>query len=633
MSRNFYQQLGWLEKAPADFRQQLGAIAGHHAPASFLRQLASYSLDADQLRMLVRRLDGARVAGADLGPLVSYKLGIISNATADLLVPALRGTALRYGILLDVVVAPYGQVMNVAMGQVSEFENNNFDAVLCALDARAFPSNPEMIDTSADIDLAEQALAFLKVVINGIADRLNAPCIVQTLAPFPERLFGSLDAVVGETSACFVNKFNALLIDSLSDTDSILLDVASLVTTVGSENWHDPKLFHLAKLPFAQEFVPLYADHVCRLIAAQRGKSRRCLILDLDNTLWSGVIGDDGMSGIVLGQGDPTGEAFQSLQKAILSLRQRGVVLAVSSKNDDLVAREPFESHPEMILKENHIAVFQANWQDKASNIRLIAEQLGLGLDACVFLDDNPVERDLIRAHLPEVAVPELPADPALYARALLAAGYFESVYFSDEDRRRAQDYQDQAKRIRVRESSINMDGYLATLNMHALVQQFDESGLKRITQLINKSNQFNLTTRRYNESEVRRIMADTQHRTWQIRLEDAFGDNGMISVVIGIVEGDAWKIDTWLMSCRVLGRKVEEAVLNEIIKDAAAEGASMIVGEYIPTPRNAMVAGFYADLGFRKVGVSDQSGSTHWELNIETYVPRQTAILVSRGT
>lgn len=631
MSRDFYRHLGWLEKAPPDFREQLDAIERHPSPSSILRRLASSSLDTDQLRMLARRMDRARAAGTDFSPMVAYKLGIVSNTTTDLIVPALRGTALRYGIVLDVVAAPYGQIMNVAMGQIPEFRDQRLDAVLCALDARAFPSSPEMLSVSTGADLAGEALAFLQTLINGIASYANVPCILQSLAPHPERLFGGLDAVVAETSAAFINKFNGLLLDTLSGTNNMLLDVASIAATVGTSDWHDPKLFNLAKLPFAQDLVPLYADHVCRLIAAQRGKSRRCLVMDLDNTLWSGVIGDDGIGGILLGQGDPTGEAFQSLQRAILALRQRGVVLAVSSKNDDRVAREVFQSHPEMILKENHIAVFQANWEDKASNIRMIADQLALGLDAFVFLDDNPVERDLVRAHLPEVAVPELPDDPALYARALLAGGYFESNYYSDEDRHRAQDYQDQAKRLRIRESSIDMDGYLATLNMRALVRPFNDSGLKRITQLINKSNQFNLTTRRYSETEVERIMLDSCYRTWQVRLEDAFGDNGMISVVICVVDGDIWTIDTWLMSCRVLGRKVEQAVLNVVVKDAAAEGIVKLRGSYIPTTRNAMVAGFFADLGFEEILNSD-SDATHWELNVATYTPQQTAILVSRS-
>ena len=215
----------------------------------------------------------------------------------------------------------------------------------------------------------------------------------------------------------------------------LLLDIAALAETVGLADWHSPPQWNMAKLPFADAFVPLYADHVARLVAALRGKSRKCLVLDLDNTVWGGVIGDDGLEGIRIAQGDPVGEAFLSLQQMALALRQRGIVLAVASKNNDETARLPFRQHPEMLLREDHIAVFQANWTDKPSNLKAIAEALSFGLDALVFVDDNPMERDLVRRTLPQVAVPELPDDPALYARTLAAAGYFEALGFSDEDR------------------------------------------------------------------------------------------------------------------------------------------------------------------------------------------------------
>src|SRR5258706_8613992 len=233
-------------------------------------------------------------------------------------------------------------------------------------------------------------------------------CILQTLARPAESTFGTLDAAVPGTQRAVIDAVNRSLADSIAGTEDLLLDVAGLAETVGLDSWHDATLWNMAKLPFANEFVPLYAEHICRIVAALRGKSRRCLILDLDNTLWGGVIGDDGLEGIVIGQGDPTGEAHLEVQRTAISLRERGIVLAVSSKNEDDVARSPFRKHPEMLLREDHIAVFQANWSDKATNIRAIASQLSLGLDAMVFLDDNPAERALVRRELPEVAVPEL---------------------------------------------------------------------------------------------------------------------------------------------------------------------------------------------------------------------------------
>jgi len=325
-------------------------------------------------------------------------------------------------------------------------------------------------------------------------------------------------------------------------------------------------------------------------------------VLDLDNTLWGGVIGDDGIEGINLAQGDATGEAHLSVQRLALSLRERGIVLAVSSKNTDDIARRVFREHPEMLLRESHIAVFQANWDDKATNIRAIADELSLGVDALVFLDDNPAERGLVRQMLPEVAVPELPDDPALYARTLAAAGYFEATTFSDEDKQRAAFYQANARRVSLEKQAGDVSAYLASLDMEISFKPFDATGRARISQLINKSNQFNLTTRRYTESEVADLEKDSDCFTLQVRLADAFGDNGMIGVVIcRATTPRMWTIDTWLMSCRVLGRGVERMVLLELLHHAELGGAERLIGVYRPTDRNGMVRHHYMGLGFKQ--------------------------------
>jgi FkbH-like protein len=290
-------------------------------------------------------------------------------------------------------------------------------------------------------------------------------------------------------------------------------------------------------------------------------------------------------------------------------------VLAVCSKNTDEVAREPFLNHPEMLLKLEHIAVFQANWKDKATNIQAIAVELSLGLDALVFLDDNPAERGLVRKLLPEVAVPELPEDPAWYARTLAAAGYFEAVTFAHEDLKRAGFYQDNAKRATLQKQIGGVDAYLQSLDMTITFQPFDATGRARIVQLINKSNQYNLTTRRYTDPEVLEAENDAETFTLQVRLSDIFGDNGMISVVICRPAGKGvWEIDTWLMSCRVLGRKVEHMVLRHMLEEAGAKGIHKIIGIYRPTDRNKLVVEHYAKLGFRKID-EDDAGCTRWEL------------------
>jgi FkbH-like protein len=316
-----------------------------------------------------------------------------------------------------------------------------------------------------------------------------------------------------------------------------------------------------------------------------------------------------------------------------LELRQRGIVLAVCSKNTDGVAREPFEKHPEMLLKLEHIAVFQANWNDKATNIRAIAEELSLGLDSMVFLDDNPAERGLVRQLLPQVAVPELPEEPAYYARTLAAGGYFEAVTFATEDLDRAKFYQDNARRATLQGQMGGVDAYLASLDMTITFQPFDATGRARIVQLINKSNQYNLTTRRYTDPEVAEAQNDPEVFTLQVRLTDIFGDNGMISVVICRPMGDRkWGIDTWLMSCRVLGRRVEHMVLQEIREHARAAGIAKLIGTYRPTDRNGLVLDHYPKLGFTKIG-DETPGITHWELPVDGAAPAGAPMkVVSKG-
>jgi FkbH-like protein len=443
------------------------------------------------------------------------------------------------------------------------------------------------------------------MLVAAIHERTGAPVIVPTLPTPPTMLFGSFDRQSQAALASRVAALNVGIVELAGQSGVLLLDLATLADTVGREQWFDDRYHYLYKLPVAAAAVPLYADWLARLIAAVRGRSRKCLVLDLDNTCWGGVIGDDGIEGIRVGPGSAEGEAFAAVQRYALDLKARGIILAVSSKNEDATARRAFREHPGMLLRETDIAVFQANWQDKPSNIEAIARSLNIGLDAIVLLDDNAAERAQVRAALPMVAVPELPSDAALYPAILSAAGYFEALSFSDEDRGRAATYAADALRAEVLGKSRDLGDYLQSLDMQISFAPFDALNRARIAQLINKSNQFNLTTRRYTEAEVEAFERDPAVFTLQVRLRDRFSDFGMIGVIIARsapAARPAWEIDSWLMSCRVLGRRVEQAMLGKLVEAAREAGVDELRGQYIPTEKNKMVAQHFPALGFAEI-------------------------------
>jgi FkbH-like protein len=629
-----YAELQWLPRAPAEFSSRLKALGSStDSLGRDVQALALHSLDLNQLTKLAGAIGRARGEGKSLSPLTPFRLAVLSNSTIDLIVPALVASAARHGIALEVVQPSYDQVAQEALTPDSKVNSSKPDAVLFALDYRGLPLKLSLGDPESAAATVQGAIGYLQALSNGIKASTNAVCIFQSFAPPAESLFGSLDRTLPGTMRSLIDGINRELAEFVSGSGDVLLDVAALAETVGLSDWHDPQLWNMAKFSFSDQLIPLYADHVARVVAAIRGKSGKVLILDLDNTVWGGVIGDDGLDGIQIAQGDARGEAHLAVQRLALDLRQRGIVLAVSSKNTDEVARAPFEKHPEMLLKLDHIAVFQANWNDKATNIQAIAEELSLGLDAMVFLDDNPVERGLVRKLLPQVAVPELPEEPAYYARTLAAGGYFEAVAFASEDLKRAGFYQDNARRASLQKQVGGVDAYLTSLEMSITFQPFDATGRARIVQLINKSNQYNLTTRRYTDPEVTEAENDASVFTLQVRLADIFGDNGMISVVICRPgEAGEWEIDTWLMSCRVLGRKVEHMVLREILGHARVAGIHKLMGVYRPTERNKLVVDHYAKLGFAKAG-EEESGLTRWELLVEAADPASAPMkVVSQG-
>ncbi len=615
-----HEHLSWLPKASADFSRSVSLAT----TGAELQELAKFSLDENQLGKLANRLSYLRSNGFSLAPLVLVNIGLVSNATTKLLTPALVGTALRYGISLTVEQTEYNQVAQTAFSTEAVFAGKDLSAILLAIDYRGLPLTPAPGNRVAADQNIQDCFSYVRSAIESLHTNTGAQIILQNIAPPVETPYGSFEGRLPGTLSWLVAHLNREL-DCLLSDHTLILDVAGLASNVGLTNWHDPTLLNIGKLPFSQRYTPIYADYVCRILASKLGKSRRCLIMDLDNTLWGGVIGDDGLNGILIGNGDPTAEAHLHLQRTILELHDRGIVLAVSSKNEDATARIPFLEHPDMLLREHHIAAFQANWSDKASNIRAIAEMLSLGLESMVFLDDNPAERLQVRKELPGVAVPELPEDPALYARTLIAAGYFEAIAFSEEDQMRASFYQGNVKRIQVLNQSSDMATYLKSLEMEMISTPFDANGRARIVQLISKSNQFNLTTKRYDEVDVKNFQEDGNYFTRQIRLTDVLGDNGMISVIICRKNAAIWEIDTWLMSCRVLGRRVEEAVLMDIVSNAKKSGAIKLIGTYCPTAKNVIVKNHYEKLGFESLSCDHQSET--WALDLTQYHPPELPI------
>jgi FkbH-like protein len=617
MSNTLYLQLGWLSKPSPDFATAIKSIPTAGADTgTVLRQLAQSGLNELQLSKLARAFTKARDGGADMQPLIPLKVAVLSNATTEFLCPALVATGLRHGFAIDLVAAPYGQVAQEVLDPASMTYAADPDVIIFALDHRGINLTATPGDERAAKAGLAAALQQIETYKTAILKHSGAVGMFQTVARPAEPDLGSLDLAVAGTWRQLTHDFNRALAEMLNGTPHLLLDTAGLAETVGLATWHDPGLWQMARVPHSNLVLPLYADHVLRVISAWRGQSRRCLVLDLDNTLWGGVIGDDGLDGIRLAEGDAVGEAHRAVQECALQLRDRGIVLAVSSKNDDDVARSAFREHSEMVLKEDHIAVFQANWRDKATNIQAISDALSLGLESLAFLDDNPAERGLVREALGKVAVPELSDDPAYFVRILMASGFFEASTFSDEDRRRAEDYQSNSKRVALQASVTDIEDYLRSLEMEFSLQPFDTQGRSRIAQLINKSNQFNLTTRRYSEADVAKMEGDSDIMTLQVRLKDRFADNGMISVLICRTEGSIWEIDTWLMSCRVLGRRVEKVLLQFLKTAAQAAGITTLRGRYIPSTRNSMVAEHYAQLGFTFVETHDD-GTTVWSVEI----------------
>lgn len=612
------RNLPWLPAAPADYSAQCRALASSDADiGARLQRLASFHIPSPGAMAFRRALAKAQRDQKDLSPLSPLKLAVVSNATIEFAVDHFPAAAARHGVALEIVEAEYDVVMQEALDPGSTINTSHADVVLLAIDHRWLGLTA--LGVADPTPQVEGALARLLEAARLFKSHGAVP--ILPLLPTPaEPLFGSFDRRAPGSLASKIGRVNQAVLDFAQSEGAYVFDVDAIARSVGTAEWFDPIAWNVQKQPFDPVFNALYADRLGSLLGAIRGKARKCLVLDLDNTLWGGAIGDEGLGGIVLGNGSAVGEAFLSVQLAAKALNERGVILAVSSKNNDDIARSAFREHTEMILKESDIAVFQANWTDKASNLEAIASTLSIGVDSLVLLDDNPAERAQTRAALPMVAVPELPNDPAYFAQTLLAAGYFEAVVFSDDDVIRAASYAENAQRAEVMAKSRDLGDYLASLEMTLTCGPVDASNRARVAQLTNKSNQFNLLTRRLTESEFEALEADPSVVTLQAKLTDRFGDMGLISVVTCAIDGSQATVTDWLMSCRVLGRKVEEAIYDTLVTTLARRGVQKLHASYLPTKKNNMVSEHFDRLGMTRVQETAE-GAHHYEITVPDYV------------
>ena len=543
-----------------------------------------------------------KLSKGEISQLPQYKLAVMGDCATQHLATALRGFGIHMGLGLSVLDTDYNQIDAQVMDPGSELYLFAPNAVLIQMCTEklyeAFCAAP----LSCRASFAEDTYARIVRIWEQINANIPTTILQCNFPLMDDGVFGQFGSKTADSFLFQQRKLNFLLMQGCQEVKNVyLIDLDAIQATVGREVFSDPKLYYIAKMPISVDILPEVAKKVLDQVQALRGLTKKCVVLDLDNTLWGGVIGDDGLSGIQIGELG-TGHAFSDFQAWLKELKNRGMLLAVCSKNNEPAAREPFEKHPEMVLRLEDISMFVANWEDKASNIRSIQKTLNIGMDSLVFLDDNPFERNLVRSMIPEITVPELPEDPALYLQYLRSLGLFETASYSAEDAGRTRQYRQQAERAVYEASFQSYEDYLAGLEMKAVAAPFDAFHYPRIAQLTQRSNQFNLRTLRYTEAEIEAISKDDNKITLYFTLKDRFGDHGLTAVVILDKREDHLFISEWLMSCRVLKRGMEEFIVNKILHTAADNGFRKVIGEYIPTPKNAMVKDLYENMGFERI-------------------------------
>jgi FkbH-like protein len=619
-------------RSPANLRAEVDALITEDAFDAASRRLAElWRRDpaSGTASFVISRLDELREKTGDKLSLTKFKLAILRSFTVEPIVPLLRAEAFAYGIDLEVHVGDFNTyVQDIVDGQSSLYR---FAPSAVVLAVRTDQAAPELWRDFADLapEAAQQAAA--RVInsyeqwIRAFRKHSQAALIIHSLERPSVPSLGILDSQSETGQSGLILQISRELRRVGATFHGIYsLDYDALVGRHGSEHWHDERKWLMARLPIAAGHLLDMAREWMRFIVPLSGRTAKVLVVDLDNTLWGGVIGEDGMGGIKVGPEYP-GAAYQALQRALLDLSRKGILLAICSKNNLDDAMEAIEKHPGMLLRAKHFAAIRINWTDKSQNLREIAEELNVGIDALAFLDDNPFEREQVRTALPEVAVIDLsriessgkdvPKNPLEYAAAVRDCAVFERLTLSSEDQQRTVMYVAQKQRAGAEQTFQSKEDFFRFLEQEAELEPVSNLTLARVAQLTQKTNQFNLTTRRYTEAQIAEMTKQPEWQIFSIRVRDRFGDHGLVGVAIAHDQGDRCEVDTFLLSCRVIGRTVETALLAHLAESAARRGRKRLVGWFLPTKKNAPARDFYPQHGFERQEAND-SGSL-WALDL----------------
>ena len=553
----------------------------------------------------------------DLSGLTTIKVSLVGDTATQFLSTAIQGAAIGRGYHVDLFEAEYNQVEQQFLDPTSDLYQFDADFIVVFQSTHKLGEYHSSLTTEQQTLLAEERIQFLAGICANPA--LSSKKIIYFNYPeIEDTVFGSYANKVESSFTYQVRKLNYELMQLSQQYQNLFIcDIAGLQNKFGRDFMFAANVYTSTEMILSMDALPYVASRVMDIVCAIKGQFKKCLILDLDNTVWGGVIGDDGLEGIQLGHGLGIGKAFTEFQMWVKKLKQRGIIICVASKNNEDTAKEPFEKHPDMVLKLDDIAVFQANWDTKVDNIRTIQQILNIGFDSMVFLDDNPFERNIVRENIAGITVPELPEDPAEYLEYLYSLNLFETASYSSLDKDRTKQYQVEAQRVSLSKSFTNEADFLQSLNMVSEVSGFTKFNTPRVAQLSQRSNQFNLRTIRYTDADIEALANDPDVIDLSFTLEDKFGDNGLIAVVIMKPQDkETLFVDTWFMSCRVLKRGMENFTLNTMVERAKAAGYKKIVGEYLPTPKN-MVEEHYSNLGFNKIKTAE---TAQYELILDNY-------------